>query len=286
MGGAQRAPDLSREGNGPAHLGRRILWGLLAAVMLAIGFTAVMAPRWGRAPADEPPMVLGRAPEFELSNRDGRRVSDRDLLGSPWVADFIFTRCAISCPRMTARMVQLASLLPSNAEISRVSFSVDPDYDTPEVLQTYARSWNIEDRRWLFLTGDRDQMKSIVTQGFKLAVEMNPPAGTFSPGEPILHSTRFVLVDAGGFIRGYYDVVQGGELERLARDIAALARARRGRGACGKASSIEIAERSQLLFDLRIELLAGPGALVRGEQSTVGVSLGQRRLSQEQSSQG
>jgi len=209
-------------------LQRRLLWGLLAAVMLAIGFTAVMAPRWTRPFVGDPPMALGQAPEFSLINRDGRVLTNSDLLGSPWVADFIFTRCAISCPRMTQRMNQLKGLLPADLDPARVSFSVDPEFDTSEVLQTYAESWGIEDPRWFFLTGDREIMRSIVMDGFKLALEMNPPPGSVSPGEPILHSTRFVLVDSVGAIRGYYDVAEGGELERLVRDLRAIQAEPRG----------------------------------------------------------
>lgn len=201
---------------------RRLLWGVLAAVMLAIAFTAVMAPRWAGPVIGEPPMILGQVPEFSLINRDGRTLTNADLLGSPWVADFIFTRCAISCPRMTQRMVQLGNLWPEDSSTARVSFSVDPEFDTEEILQAYAESWKIEDPRWFFLTGDREVMKSIVMDGFKLAVEMNPPPGTASPEEPILHSTRFVLVDGTGAIRGYYDAIQGGELERLVGDLRAL----------------------------------------------------------------
>lgn len=203
-------------------LRRRLLWGVLTAVMLAIAFTAVMAPRWTRPIVGEPPMILGQAPEFSLVNRDGRTLTNRDLLGSPWVADFIFTRCAISCPRMTSRMVQLGKLWTADSNIARVSFTVDPEYDTHEVLQAYADSWDIADRRWFFLTGEREVMQAIVMDGFKLAVEMDPPPGTASPEEPILHSTRFVLVDSAGAIRGYYDVFQGQELERLARDLRSL----------------------------------------------------------------
>ncbi len=213
---------MSEKEGGAALFRRRLLWGVLAAVMLAIAFTAVMAPRWARPIVGEPPMILGQAPEFSLVNRDGLTLTNEDLLGSPWVADFIFTRCAISCPRMTSRMVQLGKLWPADSTTTRVSFSVDPEFDTQEVLQTYAESWDIEDPRWFFLTGDREVMKAIVMEGFKLAVEMNPPPGTASPEEPILHSTRFVLVDSEGAIRGYYDAIQGEELERLAGDLRAL----------------------------------------------------------------
>jgi protein SCO1/2 len=215
---------MNRKAGMAPPLRRRLLWGVLTAVMLAIGFTAVMAPRWTRPVVGEPPMSYGRAPDFSLVNRDGRTLSNEDLLGAPWVADFIFTRCAISCPRMTQRMIQLESLWPADLRTARVSFSVDPEFDTPVVLQAYASSWGIEDPRWFFLTGDRDVMQSLVMQGFKLALETDPPPGSVNPDEPILHSTRFVLVDAAGSIRGYYDVVEGGELERLRRDLGALQR--------------------------------------------------------------
>lgn len=202
---------------------RRLLWGLLIAVMLAIVATWMMAPRWLGSTAAEPPPILGQAPRFELLNRDGRIVSNDDLRGHPWVADFIFTRCALSCPRMTSRMIELGRLFPSGSQVARVSFSVDPTYDTPEVLQRYAERWRIDDPQWLFLTGEKESLNSLVTEGFHLALEPNPQSGAASPEEPILHSTRFVLVDATGAIRGYYDVVQGKELERLARDLGALA---------------------------------------------------------------
>lgn len=201
---------------------RRLLWGALAAVMLAIAFTAVMAPRWAAQSVGDPPRVVGQAPEFSLLNRDGRTLTNGDLLGSPWVADFIFTRCALTCPRMTQRMVQLGKLLPAGSAVARVSFSVDPEFDRPEILQAYAESWDIDDPRWYFLTADRETMTSIVMDGFKLMLEMDPPPGAVSPEEPILHSTRFVLVDAEGAIRGYYEAIQGGEMERLVRDLRAV----------------------------------------------------------------
>ncbi len=213
---------MSENASDTSSLRRNLLWGILAAVMLAVAFTALMAPRWARPPVGRPPMVMGQVPEFSLTNRDGEVLTHTVLLGSPWVADFIFTRCALNCPRMTQRMLQLEKLWAAGLEVARVSFSVDPEYDTPEILQGYADSWGIDDPRWYFLTGARETMKSIVMDGFKLAVEMNPPPGTASPEEPILHSTRFVLVDAAGAIRGYYEVVEGGELERLARDLRAL----------------------------------------------------------------
>jgi protein SCO1/2 len=160
-------------------------------------------------------------PAFGLLNRDGTEVTDRDLLGHPWVANFIFTRCALSCPRMTSQMMRLARLVEKSGRLKRISFSVDPEYDTPEVLQQYAESWGIDDPDWLFLTGEAEAMRKLVVEGFRLGLDSSPSRAV-DPREPIVHSTRFVLVDAGARIRGYYDVFQGDELSRLAADVRAV----------------------------------------------------------------
>ena len=200
---------------------RTLLWGLLVAVILAVLVTALMAPAWRGVATHETPPELGPAPEFRLTNRDGRVVDSSELQGSPWVADFIFTRCALSCPRMTERMLSLETMQPSG--LRRVSFSVDPDYDSPQVLQLYADSWGITDSEWLFLTGEKEAIRRLVTDGFKLGLDDEPPVGAASAEEPILHSTRFVLVDSAGVIRGYYDAFRPAELSRLALDYQVLA---------------------------------------------------------------
>jgi protein SCO1/2 len=192
---------------GTVPLARRLLWTALVAVLLAVA-SAALVQRLRRSP---PPPVLGRVPPFALTNRDGRTVTLADLAGRPWIADFVFTRCAASCPMMTARMARLGS------EARRVSFSVDPAHDTPAVLQAYAASFDAP-ADWLFLTGEEEALHRLARQGFKLAVDPAPPVG----GEPILHSTRFVLVDARGDIRGYYDAFDEESMAKLDRDLRAL----------------------------------------------------------------
>lgn len=196
---------------------RRALWGSLLVVLLAVAVAAVLQ----RSRQSEPPPVLGHAPEFALTNRDGRTVRTADLAGKPWIADFVFTRCALSCPVLTARMSRFNRDLPDDLDLHLVSFSVDPEHDTPAVLARYAESYSAPDR-WLFLTGGRDEMLHIIRDGFKLALDPAPPPGMASEKEPILHSTRFVLVDAQGDIRGYYDGMAGEAMEQLERDLEAL----------------------------------------------------------------
>jgi len=198
-------------------LRRSLLWGLLVATVVVIAAAAMLRLR-----RSEPPPALGQVPDFTLVNRDGRTVRRADLAGRPWIADFIFTRCPASCPMMTARMARLDRELPRDIELRLVSFSVDPQHDTPAVLQRYAASFKAS-ARWLFLTGDGAQIYRLSREGFKLGVDAAPPAGGAGTAEPILHSTRFVLVDGAGRIRGYYDAFDAESMKGLVRDLEAIA---------------------------------------------------------------
>ena len=163
--------------------------------------------------------IFGAVPDFALTNRDGRTVTRADLAGAPWVADLVYTRCVLICPALSLRMQRLDRDLPPGVPL--VSFSVDPDYDTPERLAAYAAAHQATDR-WLFLTGDRDAIHRLARDGFKLAVDVVPAGEAPSPGEAIIHSDRFVLVDGEGRIRGYFDPFDAGELEKLERAVNEL----------------------------------------------------------------
>ncbi|MFQ5412630.1 MAG: SCO family protein, partial [Phycisphaerae bacterium] len=153
--------------------------------------------------------ALGRVPEFNLIERSGQPLSLSDLQGKVWVADFIFTSCGGPCPIMTRRMGELRRTLKREAlsGVLTVSISVDPLRDTPKQLTEYATIHKADDEDWLFLTGGEKEIRDLSIDGFKLPVE--PEAGT----DQITHSTRFVLVDRLGLIRGYYEIVLNEELD-------------------------------------------------------------------------
>lgn len=201
---------------------RWLLWGFLVAALVAVGVAALL--QFLNRP--EPLPILGQAPELALTNRDGRVVRLADLEGMPWVASFVFTRCPASCPMITARVARLNKALDPDLPVRFVSISVDPEFDTPAVLQRYAESFQAPER-WLFLTGSRDDVRRISVEGFKLGLDMNPTPGLVGVDgavpEPILHSTRLVLVDGHGDIRGYYEAFDEASTARLERDILALA---------------------------------------------------------------
>jgi len=177
-------------------------WPLL--ILFVAGCTKPELPEYGAAPA------------FSLQERSARTIGSEQLKGRVWIADFIFTHCGGTCPVMTAQMRKLQDQLP--AKIQLVSFSVDPTNDTPAVLSDYANRNGADPERWWFLTGERDAMYKVSKEGFKLAVD--DTQGTES--EPITHSTRFVLVDGAGRIRGYYGIEDAGAMTRLVDDAKKL----------------------------------------------------------------
>jgi cytochrome oxidase Cu insertion factor (SCO1/SenC/PrrC family) len=160
----------------------------------------------------------GRVPTFRLTNQDGRPFGSADLANKIWIADFVFTSCPGPCPIISSRMSELQKPL-ENTDVHLVSFTVDPDKDTPEVLRNYAAKLHAQGGRWDFLTGDKSAIYELSQKGFKLGVA----DGDDGSGMPV-HSTRMVLVDRRGEIRGYYDGMAVDTVTKLLADTNHLLR--------------------------------------------------------------
>jgi protein SCO1/2 len=164
--------------------------------------------------------VLATLPAYDLVDSAGIPLGPDRLAGRPFVADFIFTRCAGVCPAMTARLARLRPEVP--AEVRFVSFTVDPSHDTPERLRAYASAHGAGED-WIFATGSREALYGLATSGFKLAAYEVPPEERRAGGDgPFLHSSKFVLVDGAGRVRGYYDSAEEEAVGALRRDARAL----------------------------------------------------------------
>ncbi|MET0791873.1 MAG: SCO family protein [Polyangiaceae bacterium] len=169
----------------------------------------------------EPLPELGRVGAFSLINQQGEAVSAESLRGKVWVAAFFFTRCPTICPRITRRMraLQVAAASAANPP-TLISFSVDPDNDTPPVLLEYAKHYEADPRTWSFLTGDLDVVKRTVVDGFKLALDGKADPGAENGG--IIHGSHLVLVDRQLGIRGYYRTDDEDDMKRVLEDAARL----------------------------------------------------------------
>jgi len=162
--------------------------------------------------------AYGTVPGFQLTNQNGQPFGSAQLSGKIWIADFIYTTCPGPCPMISSRMSELQKPL-QKTDVHLVSFSVDPDKDTPEVLRGYADKLQAEPGRWDFVTGTKSAIYKLSHDGFKLAVS----DGRDAQGIPV-HSTRMVLVDRHGQIRGYYDATEPEAITKLLADTNHLLR--------------------------------------------------------------
>lgn len=158
-------------------------------------------------------------PEATLTAETGRPLNLASLKGNVVVYDFIFTNCGGTCPMMTAQMRRLTGKIAKDAPVRFVSISVDPARDTPQVLRDYAIRYR-NDPRWIFLTGDRDQIIRLSVDGFKLAAGGTPQTAA----EPLLHSSKFAVADKDGTIREYYGGTDGDAPEHVAATVNDLLR--------------------------------------------------------------
>jgi len=177
----------------------------------------------GCAKKEAPLPLLSTIPEFSLTERSGQTFGLADLRGKVWVADFIFTNCAGTCPIMTTAMtdIQKMALAENLDEVRLVSITVDPERDSLAVLQRFAEGYGAIKDRWYFLTGDGAAIQQLANKGFLLSAAASTGG---SAEEPIIHSNRFVLVDRQGRIRGYYDGTDGESVKLLLKDIQSLYR--------------------------------------------------------------
>lgn len=177
-----------------------------AAAVVAMAAMAACASRKPALPS------YGTVGGFELTDQNGVKFTPAQLEGHVWVADFIYTSCGGVCPRMTSQMAEVQRAVASFPGLRLVSFSVDPDNDTPERLHAYAQEHHARDGVWYFLTGNKGTLQTLDRDTFKLG----NIDGTMQ------HSSRFVLVDAQMNIRGYYDTSEKDSISRLLDDIARL----------------------------------------------------------------
>jgi protein SCO1/2 len=154
------------------------------------------------------------APSFSLVDQDNVPFSSDDLNGKVWIADFFFTTCTGPCPRLTQQMSLLNKKL-TDPRIQFVSFSIDPETDTPPVLKAYAAKFH-PSANWHFLTGP-DNAAFSLARAFKL------PALPATGDNPIFHTTKIILVSPAGKVAGYYDYNDPAAMTKLATDAQTLA---------------------------------------------------------------
>jgi protein SCO1 len=141
-----------------------------------------------------------KVPAFSFVNQNGKMISNKDYEGKVYVVEFFFSTCPTICPRMNRNLIQIQNTFKEFENFGVASFTINPDYDTPEVLKAYAEQYGVTNPNWNLMTGDKDEIYKLSNEGFNLyTAEEDKAAGGFE------HSGNFALIDKNGFIRSRTD---------------------------------------------------------------------------------
>ena len=196
--------------NQPARKTEWLVWGGLALVGLTLLAALLFARFASRSGPGQLLPVYGQIADFGLTNQDGRAVSLADLRGRVWVADIIFTRCPGPCLKMTKQMKVLQDALPPDSPTKLVTLTTDADFDTAPVLKTYAKRFEADPQRWMFLTGTKRGIANLAIDSLKLTAIEKKPEERESPQDLFVHSTIFVIADKRGQLRGVFETTGEG----------------------------------------------------------------------------
>lgn len=170
---------------------------------------------------------IGPAPKFELTNQDGKTISNKNYNGKVYVVEFFFSTCPTICPIMNKNMVTIQNEFFGNPNFGIASITINPENDTSAVLKKHAEELGVKSTNWHFLTGDQKYIYEIANKGFNLYAGENKNAnGGFE------HSGLFALIDKEGNIRCrkdqhgnpilYYDGLEAKGVKAIIEDIKKL----------------------------------------------------------------
>lgn len=171
--------------------------------------------------------TLAKAPKFELTDQNGKKITNTDYDGKVYVLEFFFTTCPTICPKMNQNMLELQKKFYGNPNFGIASISINPEHDTPQVLKEHAEALGVTSSNWHMMTGNRDYIYNLANKGFNLyaGTDPNSEAG-------FEHSGMFALIDKNGNIRcrkdqygnptAYYDGIEKAGVQAIMQDIQIL----------------------------------------------------------------
>jgi protein SCO1/2 len=187
-------------------------------ILLVVGFYFALGqiiPGFG-----EPVLpVLSHVPAFSFNDQEGRPVTNRDVAGKVYVAEYFFTTCKGICPKLNTQLKDVARDFAGNPDFRILSYTVDPETDSVGRMKVYADSLGADPQRWFFLTGRKDSLYHLARNGYLLD---DPKNNAMNIDEQFLHTQFFALVDKGGNVRKIYDGLKKDELAEMEKDIRTL----------------------------------------------------------------
>jgi protein SCO1/2 len=209
------------------------IWAVPKIISRVKGHDIVKSDRLDKVASDESDktndvlLKIGPAPKFELTDQNGKKISNADYLGKVYVVEFFFTTCPTICPKMNRNMIDIQNTFFGNPNFGIASISINPEYDTSEVLKSHADLLGVKSSNWHMLTGNQDYIFGLANKGFNLYAGQNKKvSGGFE------HSGLFALVDKKGNIRSrrdeynnpivYYDGIEPAGVKAIKTDIKIL----------------------------------------------------------------
>jgi len=196
---------------------KRIFYTGFFAV-LAVGFYFVLTliiPDFGKK--QSPPISYVRP--FSFMDQDGKTVTEKDMAGKVFVAEFFFTTCKGICPKMNNNMRLVYQELKDQDDFFILSHTCDPENDSVQQMKKYADSLGVDTKKWIFLTGGKKELYDAA----RLAYTIDDPANNLkSIDDDFLHTQFWALVDRNGDVKKIYDGLKESEVRQLVRDARKL----------------------------------------------------------------
>jgi protein SCO1/2 len=149
-------------------------------------------------------------PEFSFTDQNGQSVGRAQMQGKITIVDFFFTSCPSICPVMSKEMERVDDMFREKPMVQIMSISIDPEYDTPEILKAYAEEHNATSGKWHFLSGPKEETYRLAKCGFII-----PTVDGNGVPDDFVHTDKFMLIDELGRIRGYYSGTNREEVDLL-----------------------------------------------------------------------
>ncbi len=215
------------KGTKPNRTLQWVLWSVLVLVMGLLSANFVRQQWRAMERRDITPMEhFNTVPDFSFTTQNGQPFGTEQTKGKIWLANFFFTTCPGPCLRMNHKAMEIQEALNGDhSDVRIVSFSINPEQDTPEVLKKYAERMKARPDHWYFLTGERSKIYDVAKRGFML-ITMEAPGENGRPPEEgqFIHSTKIALIDRQGVVRRYYDSESPEVVQHVLSDIGSLLR--------------------------------------------------------------
>ncbi|TMI95188.1 MAG: SCO family protein [Bacteroidetes bacterium] len=199
-------------------MSRKTIFYIVFFFLLVVGFYYTMSrllPGFGKSRL--PP--IGRVLPFAFTNQDGKKITEQDVAGKVFVAEYFFTTCKSWCPIMHTNMRIVYDRFKNEKDFLILSHTSDPATDSAATLKKYSDSMNVDTNKWIFLTGTKDSLYRQARHSYKIDDPNNNP---LSNEVDFLHSQFFSLVDKKGNVRNIYEGNERKDVERMITEIEVL----------------------------------------------------------------